>query len=146
MAVLLKPPQRNADGTVSPYDHPDISPDDGVIRRVSEYHIVDDGRGGRRISSMCFKPSSGANAGMSVDLEASILAAGLKPKEFVTTPRFMGSVRFTAGALRGLGCRVGFVPLPGNDHHGEVWGTAKIAKKVQSLAVWYVQIENVDLV
>jgi hypothetical protein len=59
---------------------------------------------------------------MSVDLQQSIEAAGLNARDYVTTPKWMGSLRFDAGDLRAEGFMVGFDPLPYNPHHGEVWG------------------------
>ena len=84
---------------------------------------------------------------MSVDLEVSILEAGLNPKSYVTTPRWTGSVRFEAGALRNEGLRVGFNPLPENPHHGEVWGDFSQSRKrrLQQLCEWFVPIEGVFL-
>jgi hypothetical protein len=120
--VPLEPPPRDASNKVVPHDHTGIGPHDGVIRRISEKQIVTDKDGRKRLSSKAFQPSSSIDGGMSVDLEVSILEAGLNPKSYVTTPRWTGSVRFEAGALRNEGLRVGFNPLPENPHHGEVWG------------------------
>jgi hypothetical protein len=148
MAVPLRPPPRDEHGIVVPHDNEGILAEDGVIRRVSErYHVVTDGRGGRRLSSMAFRASSDPNAGMSVDLESSIIEAGLDPKAYVTTPKWMGSVRLRAGDLRSKGFQVGYVPLPDNPHHGEVWGTFSRGKirALQSIAEWYVPIDGVTL-
>ncbi len=59
---------------------------------------------------------------MSVDLQQQIEEAGLDARTYVTTPRWVGSLRFEASALRDEGFLVGFDPLPENPHHGEVWG------------------------
>jgi hypothetical protein len=77
--VPLAPPPRDAGGNVLPHDACDIAPGDGLIRRISDKQIVIDGHGQRRISSMAFKASSRGTLGMSVDLEAQILEAGLVP-------------------------------------------------------------------
>jgi hypothetical protein len=84
---------------------------------------------------------------MSVDLEVSIIEAGLNPKTYVTTPRWTGSVRFEAGALRQEGFSIGFAPLPENPHHGEVWDDFGRPKKrrLQQLCKWFVPIEGVLL-
>lgn len=120
----LRPP-RDANGNVVPHDHPEILDQHGVIRRISEEHIVDDEKcsTGRRISTMLFRASSGPNGGMSVDLQSEIEKDGHDATEYVTTPRFFGSVRLQAGQYRGLGFRVGADPIPTNEYHGEVWGT-----------------------
>ena len=98
---MLQPPPRDEDGNVVPHDNEGILPEDGIIRRIPEHHIVTDEKiGGRRISSMAFKCSSGPNGGMSVDLQQQIEEAGLDAKAFVTTPSWIGSVRFRAGQLR----------------------------------------------
>lgn len=89
---------------------------------------------------------------MSIDLEDWILAEGKDPTEFVTTPRWIGSVRFTAGAIRAEGCRVGWDPidrdgsLPGNRFHGEVWDIDKPRQqRLHELAQWFLPIDGVDI-
>lgn len=143
---MPQPPPRDANGEVIPHDHPEILGDHIVIRRISEKQIVVDG-GQRRISSIAFKPSSGPNGGMSVDLESFIIAQQLDPRAFVTTPVWMGSVCFRAGDLRADTLKVGYDPLPDNDCHGEVWGATKRPqwRRLQRLAVWYVQIDGVEI-
>jgi hypothetical protein len=133
---------------VVPHDHDGIAATDGVIRRISDQQLVDDPKsGGRRISSMAFKASTGLHGGMSVDLQQSIQAAGLNARNYVTTPKWMGSLRFEAGGLRAEGLMVGFDPLPDNHHHGEVWG--KFSKPQQrrliAMAVWFVPISGVSI-
>jgi hypothetical protein len=141
------PPPRDAAGNVIPHDHPDIHADHVAIRRISENFIVPDGSGGRRISSMAFRPSSGVNGGMSVDLESFILESGQDPRAFVTTPLWRGSVCFQVGVLRGEGLQVGYHPMDGNKFHGEVWGATKRSqqKRLQDLAAWYVPIPGVQI-
>ncbi len=144
----LNPPPRDAIGAVVPHDHEGIRAGDGIIRRVSEQQIVDDVKsGGRRLSSMVFKASAGANAGMSVDLQTQIEEAGLDPRKYVTTPRWTGSVRFEAGSLRQERFQVGFDPLTENWHHGEVWGTFSKSKqqRLRELCQWFVSIEGVAI-
>ena len=116
-----------------------------MIRRISDNQIVTDNNGQKRISSKAFQGSSDTNGGMSVDLECSILRAGLDPKVYVTTPRWIGSVRFEAGAIRSEGFLVGFHPLPENPHHGEVWGDFSRVKRrqLQRICVWLVPIQGV---
>ena len=143
----LQPPPRDEHGNVLPHDHEGISACDGVIRRISEKQLVDDGHGRLRPSSLCFKASSGLNGGMSVDLEASIIDAGLDPKNYVTTPRWTGSIRFVAGSLRAEGFLIGYDPYPDNPHHGEVWGdfSRNQQSKLMALSAWYVAIPGVVL-
>ncbi len=140
----LAQPPLDLDGSVKPHDHEEILGEHGVIRRISPYHVVDDEKApqGRRISSFAFQASNGPDAGMSVDLENSIVEAGLNPKEYVIQPPFIGAVRFQAGDLRGLGFKVGYDPLPDNPHHGEVWGSFTSAKKkaLVQVAAPYVDI------
>lgn len=146
---MLSPPPRNAFGQVEPHDHPGIQPADGVIRRISEYLIVTDANGGKRVSSMAFSPSSPAQGGgLSVDLQCEIEASGKVATEFVTTPIWIGSIRFTAQQIRDEGFQVGFDPLPPeNPFHGEVWGnfTTGKKKKLLRLAEWFVAIPEVAL-
>jgi hypothetical protein len=145
----LRPPPRDTNGVVVPHDHQDIAEDDGIIRRISDEHIVSASRPGtRRISSMAFKGSSDAPGGMSVDIESLIIEAGQNPREFVTTLRFMGSVYFKAGFLRSVGLLVGYDPLPENAAHGEVWGNFSrgVQRHLRAAAIWYVEIDGVSLV
>lgn len=138
----LDPPPLNAAGEVEPHDHVGILNQHGVIRRISAQHLVDDEKvAGKRVSTLAFSPSSGVNGGMSVDLENSIIEAGLNPQAYVVSPPFLGAVRFTAGSLRAQEFSVGYDPMPDNPHHGEVWGNFTRSKKkwLQETAEMYVQ-------
>ena len=143
----LKPPPLDNNGDVVPHDHEEIEPADGIIRRISANYLTPGPDGKPRISSMAFQGSTGTNGGMSVDIEKSISSAGLNVRDHVTSPQFMGSVRFTAGELRGEGLLVGFHPVVGNDHHGEVWGnfTGGKRKALLRMARWFVEIDGVTL-
>lgn len=146
----LTPPPRDANGVVIPHDHEGILPSHGIIRRVSEQQIVSDPKviGGRKISSsLLFKPSSGENGGLSVDLQRLIEEAGLDAKAFVTTPRWTGSVRLEAYQFRDEGLIVGFDPLESNPCHGEVWGAFSDSKKRKLLRLcgWFVPIPDVSI-
>lgn len=146
---MLSPPPRNIAGQVEPHDHSEILPNDGVIRRVSEQQIILDKDGQKRISTMAVSPSSVAQGGgLSVDLQREIEESGRDAVQFVTTPRWIGSVRFTAQQLRDEGFKVGFDPLPPeNPFHGEVWGQFSTGKKKQLLRIaeWFVPIPEVSL-
>ena len=140
---------------MAPHDHQEILPDDGIIRRVSEEQIVEDKKaeGGRRISSKAYKPSSGPNGGMSVDLQRQIEEAGRDAKVFVTTPKWTGSIRFVAGAIRQEGFSIGYDPVKDTDpevenpFHGQVWGsfTGSKQKRLRELSTWFVKIEGVSI-
>jgi hypothetical protein len=135
-------------GNVAPHDHPDIHAEDGIIRRIPEHYIVEDAKiGGRRLSSMAFKASSGVNAGMSVDLQKQIEEAGLDTKTYVTNPPWLGAIRFQAGHLRDEGFQVGYDPTEDNPFHGEVWGNFSKGKqrKLQQICDWFVPIADVSL-
>ena len=141
-------PPRDPAGRVVPHDHPGILPIDGVIRRISDQQIVDDQmRGCRRISSIAFKASTGDSGGMSIDLEREIEEAGLNPRAYVTTPRWIGLVRLLAGKLRELGLRVGYHPLESNAYHGEVWGEFNKAQRdgLRNECQWFVEIPGVAI-
>jgi hypothetical protein len=146
--VPLTSPPRDDQGIV-PHDHQEIYADDLVIRRVSEAWTVDDPKapGGKRLSTMAFEKSSGPNGGMSVDLKRQIEEAGIDPKQWVTTPRWTGSVILRVGELRAEGFRVGFDPLDDNPYHGEVWGQFSKGrkKKLMSLCSWFVPLDGVAL-
>ena len=146
----LSQPPRDEHGKVMPHDHEGIDSTNGIIRRITDQHIVEDAQGRKRLSSMAFNPSSGPQGGMSVDLQAQIEEAGLNCREFIntTTPQCTGAVRFQAGALRGENLQVGFSPLPTNPYHGEVWGNFTDAMKrriLPSLASWFMEIEGVSI-
>jgi hypothetical protein len=139
---------------MEPYDEAQITGEDTIIRRINpQQHIVwDENRGRFRISSKVFSPSSEPNGGMSVDIERLMLADGLDPREYVTTPVFTGSVAFSAGAARALGLIVGYDPIPTNPYHGEVWGADRpnrfSRQQRKGLAVasrWYVELDDVDV-
>lgn len=140
--------------SAEPYDEDQIKADDIIIRRINPVqHVVwDDNRGRYRVSSKAFTPSSGQNHGMSVDVEALIVADGHDPKEYVTTPIFTGSVAFSAVAARALDLILGFDPIPENPYHGEVWGNCRpnrFSKRqkdgLKAASAWYVELEDVDL-
>lgn len=136
----LDPPPLDVDGEVSPHDHAGIRASDGVIRRISPHHLVYDEKiGGRRVSSIAFRPLRG---GMSIDLQRLIEEAGLDAKAYVASPPWVGAVRFTAEALRAEGFKVGFHPLPKNPYHGEVWGTfsKRMQKRLLALAEEFVPV------
>ena len=144
----LKPPPRDAQGVVIPHDHDEISSDDQIIRRISEQFLVNGEKiGARRISSMAFNPSKGPNGGLSVDLKRQIEEAGLDARQYVTDARWLGSIYFTAGALRENGFLVGSDPLPNNPYHGEIWGSFTTAQKkiLRPLCRWFVRIDNVEI-
>lgn len=144
---LSNPPREN--GLVVPHNHPEITAEDRIIRRISEEHFVPDQKlnGNKRLSRMAFQASSHGNRGMSVDVERSITAAGLDAREFVTNPKFMCSVWFEAGFLRSQCLLVGYDPLPDNPHHGEVWGrfSKGLQTKLLKAAEWFVPNNNVTL-
>lgn len=146
--MLLRPPPRDQDGDVTPHDHPDIFSNDGIIRRISQHFIVVDEKaiGGRRISTMAFKPSTDKYSGLSIDIEKEILAAKIDPKIYVTTPYWTGSVRLKVQVFRDAECKVGFSPVENNPYHGEVWGITKTCQKaLLKQCVWFVPIPNCSL-
>ena len=122
---MIKAPPRDDDGKVKPHDHVEILDAHEVIRKISDRQLVTDA-GGRRInSSIVFKSSEIKNGGMSVDLKQLIEQKGLDVKEYVTTPRWIGSILLKVIDLRNLGFEVGYDPIESpepNPFHGEVWG------------------------
>lgn len=146
--------------STAPYDEPNIGDDDIIIRRINphEHVIWDDNTKQRRISSKAYNKSSDLNEGMSVDIEALIIADNLDPKKYVQTPIFTGAVAFSAKAIRELNLRVGYDPVkddlnaPDNPYHGQVWLTEqkkRFSEKQKSglakAAIWYVVIPDVDI-
>lgn len=89
----LQPPPRDSKGNVTEHDHAGIHEKDGIIRRISEQQIVNDEKiGGRRLSTMAFRPSTDPTGGMSVDLQNLIEEAQLDPRMYVTDSHWSGSV------------------------------------------------------
>lgn len=146
---MLSDPPRDEKGEVTPHNHPQISDDDLIIRRISEQQIVPDEKApsGRKVSSIAFNPSTEGSKSVSVDLDKSIAEAGLDPKVFVTSPRWIGSISLTASQFRSKSLMVGYDPLTENPHHGGVWGsfTKSVKNALIKDAQWFVQIPNVDL-
>jgi hypothetical protein len=145
----LDQPPHDANGQVVAHNHPGILANDGIIRRVSHQQTTPDEKvvGGWRISSMVFKASSGPNGGMSIDLQTQIEEAGLDAREYVTNPKWVGSIRFQAGELRGEGFQVGYDPLPDNPYHGEVWGNFSKSQqaRLRAICIWFVPIDGVAI-
>lgn len=144
----LTPPPRDEKGNVIPHDHEGILSEDFVIRRIPEHWVVQDEKiGGKRISSMAFRCSSGPNGGMSVDLKQQIEEAGLNAKTYVTTPKWIGSMLFQVGQLRTEEYQVGYDPLDDNPYHGEVWGKFTKGKqnRLRELCEWFVPIDDVSI-
>lgn len=144
----LAPPPRDSNSEVVPHDHDGILPDDGIIRRISEHWVILDQRlGRRRISSIAFKASSGSYGGMSVDLQREIEEAGLNARTYVSTPKWIGSIRLVAGEIRSAGFRIGYHPLETNPYHGEVWGkfTKAEQQELRNASDWFVPIPGVEI-
>ncbi|RXH32020.1 hypothetical protein XH94_32500 [Bradyrhizobium zhanjiangense] len=143
----MSPPPHNG-GVVVPHDHQEILDGDDIIRRISDEQCITTAEGTRRVSSIAFQASSGPNGGMSIDIKRSIEEAQLVAAEFVTTPKWIGSVTMKAAVPRSVGLMVGYDPLPDNVHHGEVWGKfdRKKSKHLQRNSQWFVPIPGVGLV
>ncbi|MEP2877961.1 MAG: hypothetical protein ABJL55_05350 [Roseibium sp.] len=127
----MRKPLYDEIGDVIPHDHEEILNEHHVIRRISPHHVVPDEKSptGSKISTMAFRPSSGPNGGMSVDIENLIIENGLDPKEFVISPPFIGAVKLLVEQLRANDFVVGYDPLPDNEFHGEVWGRFSKSKQ-----------------
>ncbi len=140
--------------SVDPYDEQKIGAVDVIIRRINPVqHVVWDGnRQVKRVSSKAYNKSLGPMEGMSVDIEALIVAAGIDPKEFVTTPVYTGSVILSAQAIRDLKLWIGYDPISGNPYHGQVWlpesknnFTGSQKSGLANAAAWYVEIPGVEI-
>lgn len=147
--MQLSPPPRDNFNNIEPHDHLEIDNQDFVIRRIPAQWIIEDPKiNGKRITSVAFRPSSGNNGGMSIDLPAQITCAGIDPKAHVTTPHWIGSLILNVGDIRHLDLMVGFDPIvPDNPFHGEVWGTFTKSKEKQlkNLSQWFVPIPEVSI-
>ncbi len=144
----MKPPPLDLNGKTQPHDHGEILAEDFVIRRISEQQITtDSATGKRKVSSLAFKGSSDINGSMSVDIEKLIVAAGLRPEAYVTTPRWVGSIRIEVAPIRTKNCLVGFDPLPKNPYHGGIWGSFNrdTQNAIRQASNWLVEIKGVAL-
>lgn len=144
---MRKPPKDHF-GYVKPHDHKEIKNDHQIIRKISKYFVVPDRKTGEsRISSNAFKPSSGKNASLSVELLELILQNEIDAEEFLTTPRWFASLSLKVENVRGLGFQVGYQPTKENSYHGGVWGHFTKSKQKQLLksSEWFVKIEGVSL-
>lgn len=148
MLKLPKRPELDSDGIVIPHDHDEIEDNHEVIRKISNQQLSEDCNGRKFVSSILYKASDGKNGGMSVDLKNLIESNGLDPKEFVTTPRWFGSVKFKVSDLRKLDFKVGYHPTKHNPYHGEIWGKFSRSQinNLKTLAVWFVEIPQTNLV
>jgi hypothetical protein len=144
---------RNERGEVLPHNHPELSADRRVIRRISSDYVVPDHNTGiNRLSSALFK-NDPRNGYLSVDSEVCITALGQDPAAYVTTPRWFGALIIAVGELRSIDTatedgdkwKVGMVPLDENKCHGAVWGkiTKGQSNKLQEKSVWLVPIGGV---
>lgn len=139
---------------VEPYDEENIKAGDTIIRRINpRQHVIwDENRNQYRVSSAAYSKSSEQNGGMSVDIEALILAGGENPKRYVSTPVFTGSVAFAAEQIRQLKLMIGYAPIPDNPYHGEVWMRTPSRrfshyqkKGLVNAARWYVELPGVHI-
>lgn len=137
---------------IVPFDDPEILDTDNLIRRIDPHqHLVPDhDHQCLRVSSKVFTPSSGEGEGMSVDVERLIEQDGKSAAEFVTTPKYVGSVFFTASAARDLRLSVGKTPKDDNPYHADVWGdkrpnrfTGGQKNGLLKSSSWFVEIPNV---
>ena len=148
---------RDAQGRALPHDHPGIDGNCRLIRRISaEWIVLDRSTGRQRLSSACLSPSTPSAdiyCGLSVDIEAFILAAGIEPAAHVTTPKHMASIAIKAHAFRSRGFLAGHDPSPGNPFHGCVWQvegrsklTAGIQKQLLREAEWLVEAGGASII
>jgi hypothetical protein len=128
------PPPLDADGGVLPHDHAEIPADFHVIRYISPRDLHPESDAITRIGSGAYSEST--EGGMSVVIEEWVVAAGLDPLKYAKDPTY-GARRIRVGDLRALGLKVGWDPLPENQHHGAVWGIgngSKMKRKVRDCA------------
>jgi hypothetical protein len=143
-------PPRDFQGNVVPYDDPQIEGGDGLLRGITEHHIVPDNiRGGKKVSSSAVNPSSGPNGGMSVDIESFLARDNRDPIDWCKSRKWLGAIRFPASVPRQLNLSVGRDPLPENPYHGQVWGAplkrSPVKRKILKSSSWVIEIDGVSL-
>lgn len=126
-------PPRDSQGNTLPHNHAEILPEHHVIRHITPNDLHTEPSGTRRVASGAYSESSDAHAGMSVDIEEWMIADGLDPLHYVTDETH-GARRLNVGDLRADGFQVGWDPLPGNPHHGAVWGIGNGSKRKRKVA------------
>ncbi|QLC25666.1 hypothetical protein HFP57_11995 [Parasphingopyxis algicola] len=144
---------RDEDGEVIPHDHPELVDGAHIIRRISDDYVVPDhNSGGHRLSSAVYKhdPRRGH---LSVDSTPCIVAKGIDPGEYVTTPQWPGALTISIENFRSIDSvneaddrwKIGMVPVTGNDCHAGVWGkiTQGQSNSLQRLSDWLVEIPGV---
>jgi hypothetical protein len=154
--LTISKPAKDQNGVTIPHDHAEIEGNERLIRRISDQWIVPSKNGGKRLSSAALEPSSVEQdpyCGLSIDLEALILADNKDPKAHVTNPAQPGSIAFAARNFRDRHFLVGYDPTPANDYHGQVWQdvspgarfTTGVKRALLREAVWYVEIPGVKV-
>jgi hypothetical protein len=131
----MLPPPHDAEGTV-PHDHEEITAEDLLIRYLQfgiHLHFED---GGWRLSSAAFSPSSPRThprSSVSVDLEKSMVAAGLSLPYQAKNHSF-GVAALKTEAARDQELLVGWDPRDNNSHHCAIWKLANNKSKRAALA------------
>jgi len=154
--VAIAAPAKDDQGNVLPHDHPELTNDGRLIRRVPVQWVIET-PAGRRLSSAVLEPSSkdvDPHCGLSVDLEQLMLAEGVDPLEHVNKSHPAGALAFRVSAFREQYFQVGFDPVPENDYHGGVWQrpplgakfTRGMKRKLLRGAEWFIAIEGVSIV
>ena len=145
---------RDADGEVSPHDHPDLLGGNQVIRKIHDAYIVEGQEpGSRRLSSALFRFKSNGRTHLSFDSQPCIVALECDPAEYVVDPKFFGAVVIRCDHLRSVDTaakpedrwKLGMYPVIGNDCHAALWGkvTKGQSEQIQKLSNWLVPIPGV---
>lgn len=131
---MPRAPPRDIDGNTLPHDHLEILAEHHVIRHVTPNDLhTEQSTGVCRVASGAYSESSDVHGGMSVDIEEWVVGAGLTALNYVAAESY-GAVRINVGALRAAGFQVGWDPIPGNPHHGAVWGIGNGSKRKRRIA------------
>jgi hypothetical protein len=150
----LDPPARDASGLALPHDHPQITGDDFVVRRISRIaareSVVPAKDGSSRLSSAIFTASSRESdpyEGISVDLDEVAQQEGIDLRSQIEMGDFLGAVCVSAARVRNEELSVGYDPEPTNICHGQIWGKPanKKRKRLLRSCAWYVEINGVSL-
>jgi hypothetical protein len=149
---------RNAEGEVTPHNHPDLQGDARILRGVHRRHIVPDAnRGCERLSSTLFKNDPKRQGYLSFASEVCTEARGEDPAEYMLKRGWIGAVAMTVSQLRTFDpadeeadkWKIGMVPLedeePPDPCHGAMWGKISEGKAndIRRSVVWLVQVPDV---
>lgn len=128
---LTRPPPKDSEGCVLPHDHEQIHDADIMLRGIPSQWVIPTEKGGHRITSGAFQPSSESRdkyKGLSLGIKKMLDFCGTSIDEWAAD-RFRGVVSFPARKLRDEKIKVGWDPKDDDPAHCGAWG--KLQKSIR---------------